>query len=188
MAADGRRTDILWGATMKPVRVLTAGVAAALAFAATAASAKVIEYKAVWTGLGGSNATAVGYFDIDTSVYPDVVPPPTLPPNPSIPQPDPAFQLLHLTVTGAFSGNGVFHESDFYGFNFWTPSALNLDTQLIGQPLTNGSTYGTSDINADGGDFNVFGISAGAPSAIFYFQMITDNGDGDLMQVTSIAP
>jgi hypothetical protein len=169
---------------MKLVRILAGGAVAALVSAAMAASAQATEYQVLWSGAAlGDGASAVGYFDIDPSVYPgaDGFGANSLP--------DPAFQLLSLTVTGASAGNGVFDASDFGSFYFWTPSALNLSTQLIGQTLSNGLTYGPNlDAEGETGDFNVFsnGSNPSAPTGNFFF--ILGTSGGDLMEVTSIAP
>jgi hypothetical protein len=96
---------------------------------------------------------------------------------------------LQVTINGAAAGNGTFGLSDFSSLYFWTPSALDLTKELIGQSLSNGCTYGTSTGscgNGNGGDFNLFGASAFAPTGTYYFQLTT-SGEENLL-VTSIAP
>jgi hypothetical protein len=96
---------------------------------------------------------------------------------------------LQVTINSAAAGNGTFGLSDFSSFYFWTPSALDLTRELIGQSLANGCTYGTSTGscgNGYGGDFNLFGASALAPTGTYYFQLTTP-GEEHLL-VTSIAP
>ncbi len=92
-----------------------------------------------------------------------------------------------MTIAGASSGNGSFGLSDFSWMYFWTPSTLDFTKELIGQPLTNGSTFGNTG-GGIGGDFNIFASTVGAPSGTWYFTLTTNGGAGDQMLVTSIAP
>ena len=134
-----------------------------------------------WSGASfGNNATATGFITFD---------------NASLPQnsvsgnhlPDAAITNLGITISGASSGNGTFNLSDFTAITFWAPSPLDLSKQLIGQTLTNGSTYGTSSPN--GGDFNLFGnFGTSAPAGRIFFRLATNGGAGDDMLVTSMMP
>ena len=125
------------------------------------------------------------------------------------PVPGPGFTFifgpvsgLGITITGSTGGNGTFGLNNFSDIYFAAPSSLDLGKELIGQPLTNGCTFGTSTGacgNGAGGDFNLFspiffnpfspfglGPVNTAPNGTWYFQLTT--AGGDRMLVTSIAP
>ena len=61
----------------------------------------------------GNDASAIGHFDIDTAAFPELG---GIQTAPELPNPD--FQLLDMTVSGAMEGNGSSTESDFAAFTF----------------------------------------------------------------------
>ncbi len=96
-----------------------------------------------------------------------------------------------ITITGASAGNGTFDTSDFSFMVFQLPSALDFSKQLVGQSLTDGSTWGTSTGaggNGVGGDFNFFANSVNSPNGTWYFTLTSADGVGDSMLLTSMAP
>jgi len=103
---------------------------------------------------------------------------------------------LSVTVTGSSAGNGTFTLADFNGVLFDTSSlALNLTQPLVGQPTSspNSATWGTPDPVPSSnpaasytGDFQLFAISSSAaPTGISPFQLGTDYGNGDGLQLAS---
>ncbi len=109
---------------------------------------------------------------------------------------------LSVIVTGSTGGlgDGVFSLADFDAVLFDTSlTAMNLGQQLIGQPTSspNGKTWGQDDpINPlpspaafYTGDFQLFAKStSAAPYGIYPFQVGTDLGNNDGMQLVSFAP
>lgn len=136
-----------------------------------------------WSGAAFNNsATATGTVTINETILA----------NPSVGQmfvflPDPSILGLSVTVSGASSGNGTFGLSDF-GSLYWNTGGVSLDLSkdLVGQ-ATATSIWGTSSGGA-GGDFNLFGTNGAAPFGTWYFQLTTDGGVGDTMQLTSFTP
>jgi hypothetical protein len=61
-------------------------------------------------------------------------------------------------------------------------AALNLSTELVGQPTTAGA-WGTPSGYA--GDFNLFNSTPAAPEGTWYFTLTTAGGSGDSMLLTS---
>jgi hypothetical protein len=168
---------------LKPFGKLVAAAVLSLGVAGSAL-ADIITFDVQWDGLAfGNQATATGFITFDNAQLPDV----GAELRHSLPSP--AVSDLQVTINGAAAGNGTFGLSDFSSLYFWTPSALDLTKELIGQSLSNGCTYGTSTGscgNGNGGDFNLFGASAFAPTGTYYFQLTT-SGEENLL-VTSIAP
>jgi hypothetical protein len=125
----------------------------------------------------GNNATAAGQIVFDE----------TLLPNPGGSNSAINFvQDFTLTISGASSGNGTFTFSDFRDFYWDTGGAtLDLARNLIGQP-TAGAPWGTT-YDGSSGDFNAFGVNSAAPYGSYYFTLVTSNGTGDQMQLTSFA-
>jgi hypothetical protein len=160
-----------------------------------AGSANAASFTVNWSGgRFGNDASAVGVFDIDTSVVPDLG---------GIQNthflPDPAFHIVSLTVTGTLggAGDGSYTEADFGSYYFAANSPLDYSKQLIGQTMANGCTFGSFSACYGGpsGDFNLFAATqtntqlptnAAAPNGTFYFQLTTGNGEN--LGVTSIAP
>lgn len=160
-------------------------VAAALSLCCVgSALANLITFDVQWSGSSfGNNASATGFITFDDAVLPEVGVQNVLG------LPNAAIIDLGITISGSIGGNGSFGISDFGSFFFWTPSPLDLSTELIGQNLTNGCTFGTSQGpcgNGLGGDFNLFGSTAGAPIGTYFFQLTTAGGDN--MLVTSMTP
>lgn len=137
-----------------------------------------------WSGVSfGNGASATGFITFDNALLPN------LGSQPQNALPSAAVTDLGITISGSSGGNGTFGLADFSSFYFAAPTAIDLGTELIGQLLSNGCTFGTSTGacgNGLGGDFNLFGATAGAPQGTWYFQLTTAGGDS--MLVTSMAP
>ena len=160
-----------------------AACVAVLVFVAGQVQAAVITFDLAWSGVSyGNSASAVGTISLDDSLLP----------NPSVSftfiQPlSPTVTALSITVSGAASGNGTFNMSDF-GMLIWGTggATLDLNSQLVGQN-TLGNPWGTPD--GVSGEFNFFSSNfSGAPTAAFLFTLQTNNGNGDLMLLTSFSP
>lgn len=148
-------------------------VIAAMASSALAASQRL---DITWSGASfGNSATATGFITFDSLLS-----------APGSNNFNSAITDAGITITGAASGNGTFGMTDFSSFYFYSPSTLDFSSQLIGQHLTNGSTFGAT--NGSGGDLNFFGSSSGSPIGSNYFKLTTNVGSGDSMLVTSMAP
>lgn len=161
---------------------LTVGL---LLLAATAYADVFQTYNLAWSGLSfGNNATATGQITLDLTTLPN--------PGPTGYDMYKDISSLSITVTGASSGNGTWTKSDLCAcsalgtYTYWWSggSALNMFTQLVGQP-TLGNPWGTPD--GSSGDFNFFFNSPG-PLGTFYFTLTTDGGTQDRMLLTSVAP
>lgn len=167
---------------LKNLITATAFTAAAL-FGSTA-FAKQETLNVTWSGASfGNTAVATGFFTFDTDLIPNI----------GFQDPINMDQVIDLgiTITGANSGNGTFTKSDFNSIYFASASTLDYSTQLIGQSLSNGETFGPTGSNTgDGekGDFNLFGVTTAAPVGTWYFTLTTNNGSGDQMLVTSMTP
>lgn len=159
--------------------------ALAIAVALTiSTSAQAALFTAHWSGAANGNmASAIGVFDIDTSVFPQLGGAQDL-----LALPNPAFKVISLTVSGASTGNGTFVESDFSGFYFAAFSALDYSRELIGQAMGNACTFGDFGTCYLGrsGDFNLFAGGSNAPHGVNYLQLATNGGE--LIDVTSITP
>lgn len=160
-------------------------VAAALSLCCVgSALANLITFDVQWSGSAfNNNASATGFITFDDAVLPEVGV------QNLLGLPNIAITDLGITISGSSAGNGSFGLSDFSSIYFATPSPLDLSTELIGQNLTNGCTFGTSTGacgNGLGGDFNLFGSVAGAPMGTYYFQLTAAGGDS--MLVTSMTP
>ena len=135
-------------------------------------------------GAFGNSATATGLITIDDQLTPN-------------PTNDPTFLYLgagqavvdlSLVVSGASSGNGVFGLSDFDAV-IWDTAGASLDwsSQLIGQATANGG-WGTA-YDGTVGNFGLLANAASsAPSSISYFEITTNNGNGDALDLVSILP
>ena len=102
--------------------------------------------------------------------------------------PSASVTSLSITISGAASGNGTFSLSDFYGLSFTTPKALNLAAPLIGQTVSTGVSFGSLKNDGSAGDFNLFGQAASAPTGSLNFTLVTNQGAGDALSVTSMVP
>lgn len=160
-----------------------------------------------WSGSPfGNNASATGFITFDNSSLPEVGTQNFIPLHPFF-FGDPILITsvtvagLGITITGSNGGDGTFDLNDFSSIYFTTPSSLDLGNELIGQPLTNGCTFGATTGacgNGAGGDFNLFSFqladpfgpfgpgSANPPTGTWYFELTTFGGDR--MLVTSMAP
>jgi hypothetical protein len=157
--------------------------AAAVAAMGMAGAASATTFDITWSGAPyGNSATATGFITVDSTL-------PTLGfSQNNLPSPD--VTAVSITITGASEGNGTFGIDDFAFIRFWTPTPLDLTQELIGQPVSGGTDF-YGDTNGQGGDFNLFGnaLEGGpseAPVGFFYFQLATEGGFGDDLQVTSI--
>lgn len=168
--------------TIKNIIIATAFTAASLC--GSTAFAKQETLNITWSGASfGNTASATGFITFDTDLIPTIGTQPGVPLDQVID--------LGITIEGATSGNGAFTKSDFDFIYFASPSVLNYSTQLIGQSLSNGQTFGpTGSTTGSGekGDFNLFTSTQGAPEGTWYFTLATNNGNGDRMLVTSMTP
>ncbi|MDE2378875.1 PEP-CTERM sorting domain-containing protein [Bradyrhizobium sp.] len=168
---------------------MSGAVSATADLIATPASASVFQtFDITWSGASfGNTATATGEVTIDTSLYPTITSPPSLPPV--TPLSNPAVTALRITVSGASSGNGTFTLSDFWGFRFYTPSSLDLSQELVGQALSNGCFFanptGACGFGNSGG-LNFFGNTSSDPLGTSFFVLTTNHGSGDAMAIASI--
>jgi len=115
-----------------------------------------------------------------------------------------AVLSLNVTVTGATggAGNGNFTRADFSQVIFDTSLiGLDLTRELVGQGTSSptGLKWGegesipgttNSSLQSYTGDFEIFAVdpSSSAPSGIWFFQIGTNNGNDDGMQLTSFTP
>jgi hypothetical protein len=83
-----------------------------------------------------------------------------------------------ITVTGATVGNGSFTLQTGDSFSLWTPTALDLTRNLVGQPVASGNWGDTAGTQ---GDFNYFPIGSptacsisNAPTGTGYFRLSTN--------------
>ena len=160
--------------TKQVATILALGVLAMPAFAAQET------FDLAWNGASFSNsATATGKITIDTDSINAS--------NNDIFFPSSQVTGLSVTIAGAKAGNGTFGLSDFQFMAVYAPSALDFSKQLVGQSLTDGSTWGEGDFGS-GGDFNLFSNNAVAPEGTWYFTLTTANGAGDSMLLTSMTP
>jgi hypothetical protein len=170
-------------------RLFAVGAALIALGLATSASAAMQSFDITWSGDAfGNGAVAHGTITVDTSALPE---------GSSagfFPLPDSRVQSLTIKIQGAGPGNGKFTLADFSDMTFWTPAALDLTQELIGQDLGGGCTYGPPGGpncgGGDTGDFNLAAPFAGhAPNGVDYFDLETHGGyHGDEMLVTSIRP
>lgn len=96
----------------------------------------------------------------------------------------PELLALQVVVSGASAGNGSFGMAAFDRVEWQTNGTLNLDQQLIGQPTAN-APWGTAGAGL-GGDFNLFGLAASAPTGVAPFELSAAGGES--MQLISMAP
>ena len=142
--------------------------------------AGIVTLNIQWFGIENS-ATATGFITFDDTGLPEVGS------QTFFSLPNANVIDLGITISGASDGNGTFGMADFSNFFFAAPSALDLSQELIGQLLTNGCNFGTSTGpcgDGNGGDFNLFGSTLGAPTGTWYFQLTTAGGEH--MLVTSM--
>lgn len=76
----------------------------------------------------------------------------------------------------------------------YTPVALDLGRELIGQPVGGSFTFGpaaSSEVgmgDGDSGEFNVFSSDPNVPSGFWFFKLAMLGGRGDALAVTSMVP
>ena len=134
---------------------VAAGLAAGLV---SVSSADPVTLNIRWSGaVFGNAATATGFITFDDAALPYIGYP-----SGTTLLPDPSVLDFGITITGASAGNGSFGLSDFDSMYFYTPVALDLGRELIGQPVGGSFTFGpaaTSEVgmgDGDSGEFNVF--------------------------------
>jgi hypothetical protein len=168
-------------ATMKKLLLCLIAVSAI----ATSATYGAVElFNVSWSGLpNGNNASAIATIGIDTSAMPN-------PGSYINPSSLPAWlDSITLTITGAISGNGTFTLSDFQGlYSNTNGGTMDFNLELVGQS-TSGSPWGTT-FDGNSGDFNLFNAagSPGAPRGTSAFQLTTNGGSGNTMNLVSFAP
>jgi hypothetical protein len=170
----------------KPMKLgLTCAAAAASLILATGfARADTFQtYDLAWSGASfGDGASATGTMTLDLTTLI----------NPTVPgglEGTSYYDIvgditaLSITVSGASSGNGVFTLSDLCGcsafgsFTYWSTngSTVNMSGDVLSQ------------LQADGGDFNLF-FSAPGPQGSDPLTLTTNGLDGDPMAMTEFAP
>lgn len=94
-----------------------------------------------------------------------------------------------LTISGAESGNGIFSLADFSFFT-WNSAGATFDfaSEFIGQTTTGGAWGSDQNWVSTSGDFNVFGVSAPAPTAPMSFVLQTNYDAGNKMSLVSFRP
>ncbi|OAI20111.1 hypothetical protein A1359_03625 [Methylomonas lenta] len=101
-----------------------------------------------------------------------------------------------VTITGASSGNGTFGLTDFDFFIWSTKTTaewpLDLAHELVNQATTGGPWSSNHSIDASGGEFNLFAnllLNPAAPNSNgAAFQIATNGGNGDILNLTSFRP
>lgn len=150
----------------------------------TSVQALVVTEQLLWSGAPfGNSAQAVGQLTFDTDLFGGGLH--------SVALPDPGVIAFTLVVTGATRGNGTFTLADFDALYLGAPGALDFTRELVGQPLPNGLSFGTSSGSGDlagHGDFNFLSSSPGVPTGTWYFGLNTSGGLGDPMYIRSITP
>jgi hypothetical protein len=162
-------------------------VALAVVFLAGAEPAlgKDLDFLASWSGAGlGNAASAHAILTIDDTEL--------LNPGYNHTSSNPFLVDFTLTVVGASSGNGIFTLDAFDSIVLYTgpgnPGDLPLDftRDLVGQP-TGSDSWGTPSGGA-GGDFNVASAVPGTPTGGWFFEICTDAGGGDCVDLIAFEP
>lgn len=168
----------------RSLAAVTTALALFLGVASQQAKAGAVTYAATWSGAPqGNTASATGLITLDTATLPN-------PGSYGNSSALPSFLLdLTITVSGAGAGDGTFTMSDFQGM-YWDTGGgtLDLTTQLVGQPIGGGNTWGFTIGKFGTGDFNFFTSAPAAPRGILPFLLSTGNNTNDIMQLTSLAP
>ena len=155
-----------------------------LSVMAEAAMAIPLTFDFLYSGApNGNSATASGYITFKDG----------LPQNPTVGSTSYYFGAndmlaFSMIVSGASSGNGTYSIGNFSQI-YWSTNGATLDltSQLVGQTVSPGHLWGTGG-DSLAGDFNVFGSTPSAPYGTYYFQLTTNGGAGDMMNLTSFAP
>jgi hypothetical protein len=154
--------------------ILTSGLAQADTFQT---------YDLAWSGAGlGNGASAMGTMTVDLTT---LINPTVLPGLGDSGYYDIVGDItsLNITVSGATSGNGAYTLtdlcacSDYGSFTYWYTNGITVN--MSGNVL--------AQLQADGGDFNLFFSSPG-PQGTDVLTMTTDAQDGDPMTMTEFAP
>ena len=154
---------------------------------AAPAQAAFLDFDLAWSGASFSNsATATGSITVDDTILP----------NPGITVGTPAavgITAFEITIAGATSGNGTFTLADYNVFVFEVDGVtpLDLTQELVGQPLSAPFLPWGACLTTDCGDFNMLntvGVGGSAPLGDDIFQIRTDLGRGERLQLTSFAP
>ena len=181
-----------------------------LLVAITPAAASVMDFTFTFSGAAydSNSAVATGAITFDSAIF--------LNPGRNLYDPSGAYiaygthqpglvTALTITVSGSTlgAGDGTFTLSDFDAVLFDTSLVgLNLSQQLVDQPLVNvgpdGETWNwgsdhqistTGPSQSYTGDFQIFAKAGSiAPSGIYPYQLGTNAGGLDGMQLTSFAP
>jgi hypothetical protein len=160
-----------------PLKSLNAAIIAAAFFICCGnAEAEKRTLYLKWSGSGA--ATAEGYISFDSASTDKIW---------SVP----GFGIsdvidFEITISGAAHGNGTFAKSDFEEIYINSPSALDISKELMGQHLTNGYTFGPTNLpDAIGqtGEFLIRGNNAAAPIPVFFFTFET-GGTGSQVSLT----
>ena len=161
--------------------LLTVGLAAA-----APAHAQQQTFDLAWSGAAlGNPATATGTITIDQSQFNNPGTNANLPSNSH----NNFVTALNVTVAGSGAGDGIFSLKDFSFEVLDTHGAtLDLKQSLIGQP-TSGVGFGTTQ-DGTSGDFNLIdnNTASNTPTGKPYFQLVTNNGTGDVMNLTKFSP
>lgn len=143
--------------------------------------AEDITFSVTWSGAAlGNSATATGLITFDSNILQN--------PGANSQTDVPFVTNFSITVSNAASGNGTFVFSDFGDFVWDTAGAtLDFNLDLVGQSTPSGFPWGETGHNGQNGDFNIFESSGnGAPTGTFYFELTTNQGEGDTMFLTSM--
>lgn len=156
------------------------------ALAITTTAATTTSFYLDWSGeLWGNSAEGHGILTVYDDLFSNAVDYTWLTPGEEIAD-------FTLTVSGASSGNGTFKLSDFDAFIWSTKTpeeSLDLSQELIGQATSGGSWGSDFGFDSNAGDFNLFAaLASGAPFAAGSFQIASNEGAGDLMNLISFRP
>ncbi|MEL7483746.1 MAG: hypothetical protein AAFN41_05255, partial [Planctomycetota bacterium] len=143
-----------------------------------------LPFIAEWENENGATATAT--FNLDLDVVND-----NLNLSPTINAADfPNFGVsdFSMNVAGSASGNGQWTQSDFDSMTLNAVVELDASTEWVGQTQNTNNWGEGEDLPGFNGDhdFNVFGITPGAPVGSFFYELSPQNAPP--VFVTSFAP
>jgi hypothetical protein len=129
-----------------------------------------------WTSSGSASAT--GQITLDSTGLSYLTTPNIGPGALSSSPSSIGFTGFSITISGASSGNGTFTLQTGDTFRLFTPTALDLTRNLVGQPVAGGNWGDTAGAQ---GDFNYFPIGyptacsvSNAPTGTNYFRLSTN--------------